>query len=89
MYKKFDCDELPDYSGGCHAFEAGAEFLVKEDGRMPEGFCSWAWHDLWPVLMTLRFGGELTYCKSSGGGVMYSSCSDGLSPVVFRVERVE
>lgn len=88
VYRKFDCDELPDYSGGCHAFDAGAEFLVKEDGRMPEGFCYWAWHDIWPVIMALRFGGEMTYCKSSGA-LMYSSCSDGLSPVVFRIERKE
>jgi uncharacterized repeat protein (TIGR04076 family) len=88
VYKKFDCTELSDYSGGCHAFDVGAEFTVKEDGRMPEGFCYWAWHDIWPVIMTLRFGGEMTYCKSSGGR-MYSSCTDGLSPVVFKIERIE
>ena len=87
VYKKFDCTELEDYSGGCHAFEEGEEFLVKADGKMPEGFCYWAWHDLWPVILTLRFGGNLTYCKE--GKKMYSSCSDGLSPVVFKVERVE
>ncbi len=87
VYKKFDCDELPDYSGGCHAFDVGAEFIVKTDGRMPEGFCYWAWHDLWPVVMTLRFGGKMTYCKQEN--VMYSACSDGLSPVVFRVERID
>ena len=87
VYKKFDCRELPDYSGGCHAFDVGAEFIVKEDGKMPEGFCTWAWHDLWPAIMTLRFGGNFTYCKQEG--MMYSACSDGMSPVVFKVERIQ
>ena len=87
VYKKFDCEELEDYSGGCHAVEVGQEFIVQKDGQMPPGFCYWAWHDLWPVVMTLRFGGKLTYCKQSN--MMYSACSDGLSPVVFRVERIE
>ncbi|MEA4854015.1 MAG: TIGR04076 family protein [Christensenella sp.] len=87
VYRKFDCDELPDYSGGCHAFDEGAQFMVQTDGKMPEGFCTWAWNDIYPVVMTLRFGGEFTYCKE--GKMMYSACSDGLSPVVFRLERIE
>lgn len=87
VYRKFDCEELPDYSGGCKALEVGQEFFVKEDGRMPEGFCYWAWQDLWPFLTTLRFGGNFTFCKSQDG-LYYGACSDGLSPVVFKLERV-
>ena len=86
VYRKFDCTELPDYSGGCHAFDVGAEFIVEKDGKMPQGFCTWAWNDIYPVVMTLRFGGNFTYCKQEG--LMYTACSDGLSPVVFRVERI-
>ena len=88
VYKKFDCPELPDYSGGCHAFDVGTEFTVLENGKMPEGFCTWAWNDIYPVVMTLRFGGNFTYCKSQDG-LMYAACSDGMSPVVFRIERLE
>ena len=88
VYKKFDCKELPDYAGGCHRVDVGQEFIVKEDGNMPEGFCYWAWHDIWPVVMTLRFGGNLPYCPSQEG-LMYSSCSDGMSPVVFKIERIQ
>jgi uncharacterized repeat protein (TIGR04076 family) len=87
VYKKFDCPELPDYAGGCHKVQIGQEFIVKEDGLMPEGFCYWAWNDIWPVIMTLRFGGNLTYCPSQEG-LMYSSCTDGMSPVVFKIERI-
>jgi uncharacterized repeat protein (TIGR04076 family) len=87
VIRKFDLDDLDDYTHACGAVEEGQEFIVQKDGKMPEGFCYWAWHDLWPVMMTLRFGGDLTYCKE--GHRMYSSCTDGLSPVVFRVERIE
>jgi len=87
VYRKFDCEELEDYSGGCHRHEVGQEYIVKEDGNMPEGFCYWAWHDLWPTVFALRFGGNLTYCKE--GHRMYTSCTDGLSPVVFLLERIE
>lgn len=87
VYKKFDCNELPDYSGGCHAFNVGDQFEIQEDGKMPKDFCTWAWHDLWPAILTLRFGGNFTYCRSADG-LMYSACSDGLSPVVFKLERI-
>ena len=87
VYRKFDCDELPDYSGGCHLLNVGDEFIVQKDGKMPEGFCTWAWNDLYSIFMTLRFGGEFTYCKE--GNMMYGACSDGLSPVVFRMQRIE
>jgi len=87
VYKKFDCPELEDYTTGCKAVELGQEFLVKEDGKMPEGFCTWAWTDLWGALTTLRFGGNLTYSKTDG--LYWGSCSDGRSPVVFKMERIE
>ncbi|MGI6403079.1 MAG: TIGR04076 family protein [Oscillospiraceae bacterium] len=88
VYKKFDCPELEDYpEGGCKAVEVGQEFLVKADGKMPEGFCTWAWSDLWSVVTTLRFGGNFTYSKTDG--VYWGSCTDGRSPVVFKLERIE
>ena len=87
VYKKFDCPELEDYTTGCKAVEVGQEFLVKEDGKMPEGFCAWAWNDLWGVMTTLRFGGNFTYSKTDG--LYWASCTDGRSPVVFKMERIE
>ena len=87
VYKKFDCPEIPDYTVGCKAVEVGQEFVVKEDGKMPEGFCTWAWTDLWGAMTTLRFGGNLTYSKTDG--LYWGSCTDGRSPVVFKLERIE
>jgi uncharacterized repeat protein (TIGR04076 family) len=91
IYKKFDCPELDDYpEGGCKVFsdsDIGKEFIVGVDGKMPEGFCTWAWSDLWPATVTLRFGGNLTY--SNTDGLNWGSCTDGRSPVVFKMERIE
>ena len=60
------------------------EWIVEKDGKMPEGFCSWAWRDLYKDLAVLRHGGgfedwvELPY--------MFTSCSDGIRPVSFKLE---
>jgi len=31
----------------CSAFEEGQEFVVGLDGNRPEGFCGWAWRDVY------------------------------------------
>lgn len=87
VYRKFECTELPDFKHGCQTFKVGTEYIVKENGLMPEGFCPWAWNALFPVALTLRYDGHLPMCQSNSG-MMYSSCPDGLHPVVFKVERI-
>lgn len=68
----------------CHLFVDGQVFYV-ENGHMPEGFCSWAWNDIYKVVMTLRFNGDFPWYEERGA--MVCCCTDGLRPVVFRVER--
>ncbi len=70
----------------CDRLETGAEFIVDESGAIPPGFCTWAWHDIYPVVMTLRFGGKFPWIKKEG--LIYSCCSDGARPVFFRIERL-
>jgi uncharacterized repeat protein (TIGR04076 family) len=70
----------------CDRLEAGQEFRVDESGAMPAGFCTWAWHDIYPVVTTLRFGGDFPWMKKEGAAI--SCCSDGVRPVFFRIERV-
>ena len=70
----------------CTAVEEGQEFIIKEDGGMPQGFCTWAWHDIYPEITTLRLGGNFPWINKEG--LVYSSCSDGLRPVIFKVERI-
>lgn len=70
----------------CGAFEDGQVFYVEENGRMPEGFCGWAWDDIYKVVQTLRFHGNLHWFDEPG--VSVNCCTDGLRPVVFKIERV-
>jgi uncharacterized repeat protein (TIGR04076 family) len=70
----------------CDRLETGQEFRVDEAGTMPAGFCTWAWHDIYPVVTSLRFGGNFPWMKKEG--MIISCCSDGARPVFFRIERV-
>ena len=70
----------------CDRLEVGQEFRVDEAGAMPAGFCTWAWHDIYPTVTTLRFGGDFPWMKKEGMAI--SCCSDGARPVFFRIERV-
>lgn len=71
----------------CDQFKVGQEFIVGEDGRIPEGFCAWAWNDIYGVLTALRFGGNFPWMKEKGTSV--SCCTDGLRPVIFELRRIE
>lgn len=71
--------------GACKLFRDGQEFII-EDGRMPEGFCSGAWHTIYCNVGTLAFGGDLPWYKEKG--VAVNCCTDGLRPVIFKLERI-
>ena len=71
----------------CEVFEDGQEFIVDESGRMPEGFCSWAWDDISKVVNVLRFGGNFPWFEEEG--ISINCCTDGLRPVIFKIERIQ
>ena len=54
---------------------------------MPEGFCSWAWRDLYKDLAVLRFGGSFESWVEPP--YMYTACSDGVRPVSFKLEALQ
>ena len=70
----------------CPMVKEGQEFLVKEDLAMPEGFCSWAWADIQRDVVVLAMGGDFSWIKKPG--TVVSCCTDGLRPVIFKLERV-
>jgi len=70
----------------CDRLQVGQEFIMDESGAMPPGFCTWAWHDIYPAVTGLRFGGNFPWMKKEG--MIYSCCSDGARPVFFRIERL-
>lgn len=54
--------------------------------EMPDGFCSWAWADIHRDVAHLALGGDFPWIKESGK--MVSCCTDGLRPVIFKLERI-
>jgi len=70
----------------CDGVELDQVFLSK-NLNMPEGFCSWAWADIQRDVSHLGLGGNFRWINQPGK--MVSSCTDGLRPVVFKLERIE
>jgi uncharacterized repeat protein (TIGR04076 family) len=70
----------------CDVYRDGQVFYVEEDGDMPEGFCGWAWDDINKAVQTLRFKGNFDWFDEPG--VSVNCCTDGLRPVVFKIERI-
>jgi uncharacterized repeat protein (TIGR04076 family) len=69
----------------CTKVADGQEFLVDLEAMMPEGFCSWAWTEIFKYVLVLARGGDL---HGSKPGVFVACCGDGYRPVLFKLERV-
>ena len=83
-------DEYPvkekDWFVPCGLFEDGQEFILEENLAIPEKFCTSAWHTIYPNVRLLSFGGNLPFFDEEG--VAISCCSDGMRPVIFKLERI-
>lgn len=69
----------------CEDFQEGEEFVV-ERLQMPQGFCDWAWADIQRDVLILGLGGNAPWVREEG--LLISCCTDGLRPVVFKLERI-
>ena len=83
-------DLVDEYGEGialpCDRFTEGQEFIV-ESVAQPDGFCSWAYADIQRDLAIMMFGGNLPWIKQPGTAI--ACCTDGLRPVVFKIERLD
>ena len=70
----------------CGAFKIGDEFII-DGGGCPPGFCAGAFTDLFKWISGMRAGAD--YCWMKKPGLMYGACSDGLRPVIFKLERLD
>jgi uncharacterized repeat protein (TIGR04076 family) len=72
----------------CPAFQEGQEFITEND--KPEGFCDWAWHDIFMYVTILRCGGNMkdTLKWMKDDKTVIACCSDGIRPVVFKIEMI-
>ena len=80
----------------CHRFTVGQEFFIDTSRDIsdpqswencPRGFCTWAYADIQRDISHILFGGSYPWLKEKG--VIITCCTDGLRPVIFRIERVE
>jgi len=70
----------------CDKLEVGQEFISDETGSCPPGLCPWAFADIQRDITHLRFGGNFPWIKEPGK--MLACCTDGVRPVVFKLERI-
>jgi len=71
----------------CTAFKEGEEFIVDTQVRCPEGFCAYAWKDIYSDLRVLSLGGDHEPWVEKPK--MISCCTDGIRPVSFILERLD
>jgi len=73
--------------GPCEVFREGQEFVTDVISGMPQGFCSWAWDDLYKSLIGFFAGGDfgMWYERKD---VIIGCCTDGTRPVIFKIEKL-
>lgn len=76
------------HQGPCPFFSEGQEFTVKYLAERPADFCcDWAGDDIHKIIMILMTNGNFgTWMKNENTFV--TCCTDGIKPVVFKVERI-
>ena len=70
----------------CDRFTVGQEFMV-DNHNCPDGFCNWAFADIQRDLVHILYGGYYPWMKEKG--VAISCCTDGLRPVIFKIEKLD
>ena len=71
--------------GACGRFTDGQVFEVR-GGVPPAGFCARAWASIFGDLAVVELGGDASWINRPN--TMITCCNDGLTPVVFRIERL-
>ena len=63
-----------------------AKSVSSSKATMPDGFCGWAWRDIYKDLSVPQFGGD--FYPWVNKGEMITCCTDGIRPVSFKLERL-
>ncbi len=74
--------------GPYEVFKPGQEFITDVFGSIPEGFCPWAWDDLYKDLVGFATGGNFGFWYQDPNSII-ACCTDGTRPVLFRIEKIE
>lgn len=86
-------EHLKQEQGPCPVFREGQEFVTSNAMERPQGFCDWAWNDIYRMVAVLSRGGNFSRGGDYDGWMkddrsIIACCTDGIRPVIFRVERI-
>ncbi len=73
-------------AGACPELNEGDSFIYEGGAVMPEGFCPWAWVELYPQAAAMAGRVENSWYKPN---THVSCCMDGVRPVIFLLEGME
>jgi uncharacterized repeat protein (TIGR04076 family) len=63
--------------------------FTSQTHECPDGFCNWAYADIQKDISDLHYDSPPYYERwLKGHRVNYISCTNGLAPVIFKIERV-
>ena len=73
--------------GKCQVYQDGQEIIIENFPLKPDGFCDWAWADIHRDVVMVMFGGSYPWIQEPRTAI--TCCTDGLRPVIFKVEMIE
>ncbi len=73
--------------GACSLLEEGDTFVFEGGAAMPEGFCPWAWIDIYRSVNALSAGATFAPWNKQDNTQIYC-CTDGIRPVIFKIEAI-
>ncbi|MDR3276112.1 MAG: TIGR04076 family protein [Treponema sp.] len=74
-------------AGACPLLQEGEEYVFHGQAVMPEGFCPWAWIDIYRAVSALSAGASFTPWNNKDNMQIYC-CTDGIRPVIFKIEAL-
>lgn len=74
--------------GPCPLLEVGDTFTFEGGAKMPEGFCPWAWIDIYRNVSSISQGATYAPWNNKESQTI-ACCTDGIRPVVFNIEAMD
>lgn len=86
LAKEYLLPEKRESYKSCYRHSIGQEFIIDSFNK-PDNFCSWAWADIHREIISIMCNAD--FPASIKPGLIIASCTDGLRPVIFKLERME
>ncbi|MCG8482537.1 MAG: TIGR04076 family protein [Clostridia bacterium] len=89
MFNEDLAEEYCSHPEKCSMFKDGETFLLNSTLK-PPGFCDGAWSGIFIYVFAFIHGGNAFFNNwMKDENTMIACCSDGIRPVVFKLERVD